>query len=367
MVRNRTRQRRGSSRRGVPYEPASIEAEERLVYPDLMRILAIFAVVFLHIAAGLWVGVEVQSKSFVLLTIYDGLFRFGVPLFVMLSGMFLLNEKKSISIRTLYTKRIRSIVITFIAWSLLYAFISSIGHWQEMTGRLFLEKVLLGHFHLWFLYMIIGLYIITPFLRLLVQKGAPLIPYFLLLWFIFNSCIPTLLNLFPSAVADGILNKMQLHYVLGYTGYYILGHYLVTSHHSRRSLNLFYLLGILSAILTVVLTVVISRYYQQHITALFSYFAPNIVMMSIAIFLFCKNIFTKIEFTATVRHRIHDAASYVFGIYLIHAFFLPPILNLPVFIHPIFYVPLLSVIIFLLSYAILFYLNKIPIYSRKTP
>lgn len=142
----------------------NVTKKERVFYLDLMRIIAIFNVIILHIAAYFWAEQPINSYNFNIMTMYDSLVRFCVPLFVMISGILWLNPKKEVDIKNIYRKNILKIVIAFIFWSSIYSalevlFLGGIGIEE------FIWKCVTGHYHMWFLYMIIGLYIITPLIR----------------------------------------------------------------------------------------------------------------------------------------------------------------------------------------------------------
>jgi len=84
----------------------------------------------------------------------------------MISGFFLLNNKPNESYQTFYRKRMNKIIIPLVFWALFYSCL------RVYTGRIntpyeFFMNILSGkpYYHLWFLYMIIPLYLFTPFLR----------------------------------------------------------------------------------------------------------------------------------------------------------------------------------------------------------
>ena len=87
----------------------------RIVYFDYLRIIAIFAVIVLHIAAHNWHGTDVNSFEWQMFNIYDSIVRWGVPVFVMISGALFLG--KDISIKKLYNKHIFRIFLSLIIWS----------------------------------------------------------------------------------------------------------------------------------------------------------------------------------------------------------------------------------------------------------
>ena len=76
-----------------------------ILYFDLLRILATFAVIFLHVSACGF-GRDYLSCNWIVSVVYDGMVRWCVPIFVMLSGALFLDMKKKITLESLIKKRI---------------------------------------------------------------------------------------------------------------------------------------------------------------------------------------------------------------------------------------------------------------------
>ena len=93
------------------------KSETRLLHFDILRIIAAFSVVMLHSAAQFWYDLPVSDTNWIITNSYNALFRFGVPIFVMISGALFLNPEKETNIRKLFTHNIARILILFIFWS----------------------------------------------------------------------------------------------------------------------------------------------------------------------------------------------------------------------------------------------------------
>ena len=61
---------------------------KRVTYLDLLRVIAIFSMMMLHVCAAQFDKIEIASFSWQVLNVYDGIVRFCVPVFVMISGVF---------------------------------------------------------------------------------------------------------------------------------------------------------------------------------------------------------------------------------------------------------------------------------------
>ena len=88
----------------------------RILYPDILRILAVFAVMMIHVSASGFYTNPVQSFTWQVVNFYEWMVRWAVPVFVMVSGMFFLNPQKEITLSKLYRKSIFRIVMALITW-----------------------------------------------------------------------------------------------------------------------------------------------------------------------------------------------------------------------------------------------------------
>ncbi len=202
-----------------------IMENSRLLWVDWIKFLAIFGVIGIHVSSSL-----LNSKILFSLEWYQGvfassLFRFGIILFIMASGYLILRRQQSIYE---IPKRIKRVFLPFIFWLVVYAVIKVIvlkelgPSWNIIDLFVFMFKGLLDptivSIQFWYVYMIIGLYILSPLLSRWIQN-APIneIEYALGIWIIV-SCL-------QFVYIDSILID-YLRYFTGAIGYFILGYYL---------------------------------------------------------------------------------------------------------------------------------------------
>ncbi len=347
----------------------------RLVYADLLRVLACFAVVVLHLSgAGLSEETPVGSFDWNALCVYDALVHWCVPVFVMLSGMFLLDPEKQVTLRSLFRKHILRIAVAALVWGVFYALLDygrSGGKFTWAGIQSAFLNLLNGqiHYHLWFLFMIIGLYLVTPILRAFV-RGAKQTDFhwFFLLTFVVYSVMPALQALLPNRMALPMvwLNKLNIHIVLGYVGYYVAGYYLKTYTLHRTARFAIYVLGILGAAATVMGTIALSVRDGAFNGALFEYRNPNVVFMAVAIFVLFR--YALGTGNAFVRHRWLGGVAHIsFGIYLVHAFFITVLRHFGITVlsfSPVVSVPILSAAVFLCAMVVAWVISKIPVLGR---
>ena len=93
----------------------------RVAYADLLRVLATFGVVVIHVCSIWFYDVGVSSAAWSVYNVYDGLVRWCVPLFVMLSGMFMLDPKKGLTLPGLFFRNILRVCTALVVWGALYA------------------------------------------------------------------------------------------------------------------------------------------------------------------------------------------------------------------------------------------------------
>lgn len=344
----------------------------RLAYADFLRVAATLAVIVLHISAGWMTSVGVDTQAWSVFNAYDGLMRWCVPVFVMLSGMFLLEPKKGLSIGTLFFHHILRIVVAMLVWGAVYALVGSLLSGGSITlGGCFdaLRTVLWGklHYHLWFLPMILGLYLITPILRAFI-RGANRSDFhwFFLLVFLFTMLLPTLLALRPSQTVTTWVGRLDVQLVLGYVGYYVGGYYLKTYPLGRIAEGIIYLLGILGGAATVWGTSWLSHRAGESVFTLYSYFSPTVCAMAVAVFVLFRYVLGVSE-ERSRRQQISGLSSITFGIYLCHDLFIMLLryfgistLSFP----PMISVPLLSLGIFLCASLLAWPLSKLPVLGR---
>ena len=73
--------------------------KKKILYLEVLKILAGFAVVLIHIIGKSWYSVQINSINFNLLTIIDISIKWCVPIYFMISGAVFLNDERDISIK----------------------------------------------------------------------------------------------------------------------------------------------------------------------------------------------------------------------------------------------------------------------------
>ena len=270
---------------------------------------------------------------------------------------------RDIPFKKIFSKYIFRIVTAFLFWSFVYAAKYYFDYGDIIKT---LEHFIAGHYHLWFLFMITGVYLIIPFMKK-ISESEFLTKYFLILAFAFTFCLSQSVNLVSvlsekyGTLAQGIFYSFYLNFVMGFTGYFLLGYVLNRIEISDKAARLIYFAGILGFIATILMSVMASYIKNKPNEIFYDANTINVLLESVAVFVFFKRNFSK-------HSRIILALSkYSFGAYLIHDIFIQIIKDCGIntlSFNPIFSVPVISIMVFVLSFLSSGILNQIPILKK---
>jgi len=346
-------------------------AANRMVHYDLVRVIAIFAVIVVHTSGTFYRAIyPVTSFDWQISNIYSTSGKFSICIFMMVSGLLFLNPKKDITIKALYRKNILRIVTAFIFWSLAYALFGLYvrtqmnGFSAGLLHSFFIDTVN-GNYHMWFCYMIIGIYMVVPFIRL-ISGNENLMKYFLLLSIIFVSTIPVL-QLLPDAISVPItlvVTQLKINFVLGWVGIFILGYYLSYCTITKKAEVIIYILGILSLIFTIVMNGLLSIRNNQNYEPLYDLTNINILLTAIAVFVYFRLHVSKVEFSERTKKFILLLSECSFGVYFVHVFLITMFQQYgldKLLYNAVIAVPVLSAGVFIFSTIIIYFFRKIPI------
>lgn len=149
----------------------SQSSRNSIQYISKLRILAIYMVVAAHVAIWLAMAGEPFTLHWWIESWIFYLAHFSIPVFVMISGALLLDDSRRESAGTFYRRRMVRVGIPLVVWTAAYLLVRVFIDHEELSFGRVLQLILTGdpYFHLWFLYMIVGLYLITPPLRTFVR------------------------------------------------------------------------------------------------------------------------------------------------------------------------------------------------------
>ena len=344
--------------------------KERVISFDFLRVVAILLVILLHTVSGIVGSGNTSSINFIVANILNGISRIGVPIFFMISGALMLDENKNVSIKSIICKNVKNIVVLLVFWSLFYAVLYEIVvplliTKEGVSFNAFILSLLNGATHLWFLFVLIGLYLITPMLRMFInKKNIKLAVYFVVLASVFCLLPKTLdfiLSIFGvGAMIELYLSKFDITFVLGCSMYYVLGWLIVNLEISKKFRIIFDLMGLLSLIYMIISVQLVSTKGNYVGEIVYNDLTINVCLYAISIFIFFWNRYKDRQFT---KHKkiIVALSNMTFGVYVIHVAVLYFVghyfIGASVFIR----VPICFLVATFTSFGLSYILSKIPI------
>ena len=346
-----------------------MEKGERVVFLDYLRVIACFMVVLVHACEFYYLGdggIEFRLPGDRMWVAWiDGALRESVPLFVMASSYLLVPLE--MSTEAFMKRRFVRVFVPFAIWSVLYAVIPVLtgsveGDVAERLGRL-LYTFNGDSGHLWFIYMLIGVYlimpVISPWLR---QVGKREELAFLGVW-----GVTTLWGYLHPALGDiwgkALWNDFHaLYYFSGFIGYVVLAHYI--REHVRWSLRKSAAVAVPLIAVGYVITAGVF-YIHTGESADYAYGEQswnfctiNVAMMTLGCFLLMRHIGST---AGWIYRPVRSISRVSYGIYLMHIFvlgvaysLLSPHLSTPVAIFSV------AVVTYLVCWAVAALLSRIP-------
>ena len=343
----------------------------RVAKYDLLRIVACFSIVLLNVSNSYWYSVDINGWDFAVMTIYNSFTRFGVPVFFMLSGLFLLDPEKEF-IPGKWAMKLAKLAGGFFIWSLFYAFQSVLFHgfkygWGSVSHEMWsdaVSRLIMGHGHMWFLWDLFGFYLLLPVLRK-VCEDIRVLGYFLLLWVIVRFGIVTILPNVGGGMLLATVTNMHMYLLTGYIGYFLGGYYLSRMDIPRAGRYLLYILGAGSLVFTMVKTISdcrTSAAYDDH------WLLPsnvNVLFFSIAVFVFFKHV--RLPRKIADGKWVPAMAKCSFFVYMAHPFFIEKLnlLGIKVTAYPVVIsIPVMTVGIFAVAMSLGWIAGKVPVAGK---
>ena len=352
-------------------QPSIYREPTRIYWIDLIRVVAVFQVILVHLSYVIFFKEELLSSNWMAANFYDSLSRMGVPLFFMVSGYLLLGKSEPLA--DFFRKRFLKVGIPTLFWSIAYllwsveAFrngtMSPLGIALSMLKAIYLGNV---EIHLWFLYILIGIYLVVPILRVFVSAASRRdLTYFVILWFVATPLFELAQRIlgFPTALIIPV--------VTGYIGYFMLGYLLADLQLDRR--------GRILSIVGIILAVAVTFFGTNMLSAkagpvdayIYSYFSLPTVLAATCGFFLLKDLGQKLE---RVGGLVRTVSTTSFGIFLIHIFVVELLRKGNLGFHlyswmgpSVYMIPLTALAVFFFSFVVVFILRKIPVLRMLVP
>ncbi|MCB0533434.1 MAG: acyltransferase family protein [Lewinellaceae bacterium] len=342
-----------------------------LPWADRLRNAATLLVIIIHVSAQVaqnfpgpgaghwWAGAA-----------WDALGRPSVNLFVMLSGFLLFGKNYPTDI--FLKKRFVRVLIPALFWMAVYLVYNFFAHGDPATLGQALAHVLEGpvHYHLWFIYLILGLYLMYPVLRPWVQQAPERdFRYFFVLCILGTWVYKTLLYCFDLRFG------LSIELFTNHLGHFVLGYYLgnkaaageaVTRPgiepwgytRSRLVIGGWVLIALTTAV-SLLATYGLSVRHGIFQPFFFDYLTPTSTMGAAGWMLLARHGWN----TRPIRQVESRFAATSFGIYLIHVLLMDGLTVLGFghsFIHPVLGIPVVAAAVALLSFAAVSLIRTLP-------
>ena len=150
-----------SARRSSP----SVSKGEELAYTSYLRVTAIVAVIFIHVAGLSFIKGDLTGFTRGVAALMTYATKWAVPVFVMVSGALVLSPPADRSPLAFYRTRLARIGIPLVVWHVVYAVLLELTS-SSFDWRLAVSLLLKGELYtaLYFFWLILGLYLVTPLL-----------------------------------------------------------------------------------------------------------------------------------------------------------------------------------------------------------
>jgi len=326
----------------------------RKSWADACRVLAMFGVVLIH-SCGLafYSFGKIPNSYWFSANFIDSFVRAAIPLFVMLSGSLLLKSTDALSLSLMIVvKRVGRVLLPLIAWSMFYLWwvdyntpdkVLSLAEWVEK----FAHKPVM--YHLWFGYMIIGLYILLPVLQVIFracEKNTFFKWYFLSVWFVIN-CLSIYIPI-------PFIESLQVTMLIGYGGYFIIGGLLSSTSFDNIRAYKWLVLYLTGVCVTCLITWVRSSSSGLPDELAYLYFTPNVFLASIGAFMLIRKVRIANPLALLAIRRMSDACFFIYFVHVIVLELIYGTLGLQVStsnIHPALSIPIVGFLTFIVSFA----------------
>lgn len=339
-------------------------AKKRVLYFDVLNIIATLGVVFLH-TNGLAHTYSKTADWFQALAV-EVLFYWPVPIFFMISGATLINYRSRYTTKEFFKKRFVRTVIPFVAWTLINAVLKQINPLvigeKAFINRCFntsIENVY------WFFIPLFAIYIAMPVLSRLKNEKETLW-YMAGAAFLLNSVLP-----FLFAVVGLQWNySLTMPMVGGCLLFAVLGYLLSDTQFALRKRIIIYCLGLFGILLRYTGTVYLSMRDGMINRTFFGYLEFHSVFLAAAVFVLFKesNLIKRFENNEKVSRMISKLSGCSFGVYLIHMFILRFFLHvLPTECQGFVFRLVGPIAIYLIAIVVVYILKKIPLIKHIVP
>lgn len=334
--------------------------KERLTHLDILRAIATVAVITFHVGNGGGYASDTVVRS-----LYSILNGWCVPSFVMLTGILFLESGKDLCLKK-HGKRILRLLVTLLFWGFFYNILAIVitDHGFSMLALkdalvMTITADTLYCYHFWYLYMVIGLYLLLPvlnaFLKCISDKEQLAVLHIVIL---FSLVIPTVQTLTDSS---GSIWKSGFIYFSGFVVYLLLGHR-IERHPIKKP---FFVIVLVTAAAWVAGIVYLTLQRSPFAERLSGYLSVATAEIAVLVFCFCKRLTPYVDRHPAICSVFAFMAKYSLPVYILHVIvvqMLRKLLGFDCSFAPLYIsIPVLTVVVYVLSLLAGCILKRIPL------
>ncbi len=352
----------------------------KLAWIHWLRILAAAGVVLIHTSADAMLNIpDTSSLLWEVGNFCNACCRWTVPAFVMISGYLLLEPGNESAVQFFRRRLKRLLVPTVVAVALFSVFTvaeSLFSPRASMPATFHFDSAQIvplaiqafknavtgfAYYHLWYLYMILGLFLLTPLFRKIIARLTPkMLGGVCALLFAAMVAVVSYLTFIKNMECVYIIkSSFFFTWFLPYVGYYFCGYFLRIKH---VRFNRWLLISIF--VLSIAATTALGRYFASNYSLqlglyFHSFMGITALPATLSIFILLQH------FSLKENQFIETAGNLTFGIYLVHPVFLSIVKIIgmdPTLNHSEIGIPILAIGVFAISGAVVYIFQHL---SRK--
>ncbi len=296
---------------------------------DLLRIFACFFVVLSHTSSDRALNTNLLSLQGAIPHLLNSVGHTGTILFFFISGSLLLSSEYNFKPGKFYKNNFLRLLIAYCGWVIIYHVVGLLqrgiytpAHLKEVALSIIRGE---AGYHFWYLPMLLGIYLLLPFLRAICHSNKWILTYFVALFLVIQIGFTTLCFFeFPyKYLIMSLMNRLPLTLVNHHVGYFVLGYFLsvLLSEHRITNPRLWgWVLTIAGPVFGLLGDIVITMQQGAHGVTFNTLFSATMCMTATGIFLLFSSL--QADFSKWYT-PILKVSGLTFGIYMLH----PMILN----------------------------------------
>lgn len=333
---------------------------------DWLRVFGSFAVVVLHVSADYVVsGGDASSARWWVANLFDSASRWaGDAIFLMIGGALLLSRPSEQAPFAFASARMRRVLPALLFWSAFY-----LGwRWLRSDGMALAEVMRMlvqgkPHYHLWFLYMLTGMYLATPLLRAVLASAAPGMQRYLLLTCLGYTLFESYARAWYGLPYASFASLVPLFFV-----HFLLGHHLYENPPKLAPRVLVLCFAGCVAVVAVGAALAMPAIGMRGVDLFYMGRGLPVIAMAACVFSIGLACLREDGIWRRWHARGGGAiAGLALGIYVIHPFWIEVVAAFGVVVtrwHSLVAIPMLSVLVYVLSLASVFAMSRVPMLAR---